>query len=64
MSDNICNICNRDISSLGEDGCPDCGLEYDPMAPDIHEPLDFDKDPCTDKYGDIPLTAPWDADGE
>jgi len=39
-----CTICDKDLSTLPEEGCEHCGLEYDPLAPDEAKPLDFNKD--------------------
>ena len=66
MSEERCNVCNRELSSLGEDGCEDCGLDYDPLAPAEGKPLSFEDRPRTyeDKYGELPLTPEWDAEDE
>lgn len=39
-----CTICDRDLSTLTDEGCEHCGLEYDPLAPDRATPLDFNKE--------------------
>lgn len=36
-----CNVCDVILSSLGEDGCDQCGLTHDPLAPAAGQPLDF-----------------------
>lgn len=46
----ICSTCDRDLSTLPEEGCPHCGLEYDPLAPDNTKPLDFNKDINTEYF--------------
>lgn len=48
MSKETCTVCGRVLADLPEDGCPDCGLEYDPLAPDETKPLDFNKEVQTE----------------
>jgi rubredoxin len=38
-----CEVCGRYLSDLLEDGCEQCGLEYDPLQPDFNKELDFDR---------------------
>ena len=75
MTDTICNICNKDITLLGEEGCEDCGLEHDPSAPDRAVDLDFNAD-NSDPYASLPdieqlasdhldtLPEQWETDGD
>jgi predicted amidophosphoribosyltransferase len=50
---NICSICNKDLETLGEQGCEDCGQEYDPLAPEFNAELSFEDRPV-DKYETLP----------
>ena len=73
---NFCNICNKDITLLGEEGCEDCGLEYDPSAPDRAEELNFhhqevehqeylpEIEEIVHESLDLQMTPPWDADSD
>ena len=73
---NICTVCNKDLSSLGEEGCEDCGQEYDPTVPDANQELDFNKE-ATDRFEQVPdleqelgealdnqLSPIWDSEDE
>lgn len=67
MSEERCSLCNKPFSLIGEDGCDECGLEYDPLEPARTVPLDFSRDPVTEyqeNYGEDPLTPLWDGEDE
>ena len=48
-----CNICDRDLSTIPEDGCEHCGLDYDPSSPDEGVALNFNQEPQTEYLPDI-----------
>lgn len=49
----MCDVCGKDLNLLGEEGCPECGIEYDPLQPDFNQELDFEKD-SSDRYAHDP----------
>ena len=54
MSDTTrCSVCDRELSTLPEDGCEQCGLSYDPLMPDEAMPLDFNKDITTEYLPEV-----------
>jgi len=40
----LCSVCNKDISTLPEEGCEQCGQTFDPLMPDNNIPLDFSQE--------------------
>jgi len=44
-----CTVCDKDLSTLPEEGCEQCGVNYDPLMPANTAPLDFSQEVST-KY--------------